>query len=99
MPINIRKAEVTPEVRSNPSLSLDDVQVMINSTLKRQANSSDELMRRLIEERDGKKLVDSNVHPSSYCTVNFAQTNPQPSDTSIGGITQSNPSAQSIKHF
>jgi hypothetical protein len=55
MPINIRKAEVTPEVRSNPSLSLDDVQVMINSTLKRQANSSDELMRRLIEEQDGEK--------------------------------------------
>jgi hypothetical protein len=31
--INICKSEVTPKVRSNPSLSLDDVQVMINSTL------------------------------------------------------------------
>jgi hypothetical protein len=34
--IVIRKAEVTPEVRSNPSLSLDNVQSMINSTLERQ---------------------------------------------------------------
>jgi hypothetical protein len=54
--INILKSEVTPEVWSNPLLSLDDVQVMINSTLERQAKSSNELMRRLIEERDGKNL-------------------------------------------
>jgi hypothetical protein len=51
---------------------------MINSVLERQAKSSDELVRRLIEELDGKKLVDSNVNPSSSssCAVNFAQTNP-----------------------
>jgi hypothetical protein len=49
-PIIIRKAMVTPEVRSNPSHSLDDVQSMINSALERQAKSTDELMRRLIEE-------------------------------------------------
>jgi hypothetical protein len=53
-PIIIRKAEVTPHVLSNPSLSLDDVQSMINSTLERQAKSSDELMHILIEEWDGK---------------------------------------------
>jgi hypothetical protein len=52
--INISKSEVTSEIWPNPSLSLDDVQVRINSTLERQAKSSNELMRRLIEERDGK---------------------------------------------
>jgi hypothetical protein len=55
-PIIIRKAEVTPEVWPNPSLSLNDVQSMINVALERQAKCSDELMRRLIEGRDGKKL-------------------------------------------
>jgi hypothetical protein len=54
--IVIRKAEVTPEVRSNPLLSLDNVQSMINSTLERQAKSIVELMCRLIEERDRKNL-------------------------------------------
>jgi hypothetical protein len=98
-PINIRKAEVKPEVRSNPSLSLDDVQVMINSALERQVKSNDELLRRLIEERDGNKLVDSNVHPSSSCTVNFAQTNPQPSGTLVSGTSQPNPLAQPMNHF
>jgi hypothetical protein len=50
MPIIIRKADVTLEVRPNPPLSLEDVQSMINFVLQRQAKSSDELMRRLIEE-------------------------------------------------
>jgi hypothetical protein len=86
--INIRKSEVTPEVWSNPSLSLNDVQVMINLALKRQVKSSNEMMHGLIEERDGKRLVDSNVHASSsYCAVNFAQTNPQPSGTSTSGTS------------
>jgi hypothetical protein len=53
----IRKVEVTPEVWSNPLLSLDDIQFMINSVLERQSKSSDELMCRLIEERGtGKNL-------------------------------------------
>jgi hypothetical protein len=64
-PINICKSEVTPEVRPNPSLSLDDVQIMINSALERQTKSGNEMMRRLIEERDGKKFVDHDVHASS----------------------------------
>jgi hypothetical protein len=98
--INIRKSEVTPEVWSNPSLSLNDVQVMINLALKRQVKSSNEMMHGLIEERDGKRLVDSNVHASSsYCTINFAQTNPQPSGTSTSGTSQPNPSAQPMNHF
>jgi hypothetical protein len=46
-----------PEVWPNPSSSLDDVQNMINSVLERQAKSTDELMRRLIEEWDGKNLT------------------------------------------
>jgi hypothetical protein len=78
--INFCMSEVTPKVRSNPSLSLDDVQVMINYALERQAKSSNEMMCRLIEERDGKEFVDPNVHvSSSSCGVNFAQTNHQSS--------------------
>jgi hypothetical protein len=49
-PIIICKVDVTPEVRPNPLLSLDDVQFMINPVLERQAKSSDELVHRLIEE-------------------------------------------------
>jgi hypothetical protein len=56
MMIVIHKAEVTTEVQPNPSLSLDNVQVLINSALEKQAKSSDELMRMLIEEWDGKNL-------------------------------------------
>jgi hypothetical protein len=100
MPMIIRKAEVTPEVRSNPSLTLDDVQILINSTLEKQTKSNDELMRRLIEERDRKKLVVSHVHPSSSsCAVNFAQPNPQSSGALMGGTSQPNPSAQPRNHF
>jgi hypothetical protein len=99
-PIIICMVEVTPEVRSNTSLSLDVVQFMINSTLERQMSSNHELLRRLIEKRDRKKLVDSNVNPfSSYCAVNFAQTNPQTSGISAGGATIPNLSAQLMNHF
>jgi hypothetical protein len=52
--IVFNKPEVVPEVRPNPSPSLNDVQVMINSALERQVKSTDELLRRLIEEQDGK---------------------------------------------
>jgi hypothetical protein len=48
--ITIRKAEVTPEVRPKPPLSLDDVQSIINSVLERQAKVTDELLCRLIEK-------------------------------------------------
>jgi hypothetical protein len=73
---------------------------MINSILERQAKRSNELMRRLIEERDGKKLVHSNVHACfSSCAINFAQTNPQPSGTSVGGTSQPSPLAQPMNHF
>jgi hypothetical protein len=44
------KPEVTPEVRPDLSPSHNDNQSMINSTLERQAKSTDELLRRLIEE-------------------------------------------------
>jgi hypothetical protein len=68
---------------------------MINSALERQVKISDELMHRLIEERGRKKLVDSNVNPSSSssCAIKFAQTNPQTSGTSAGNTTMPNPSA------
>jgi hypothetical protein len=48
------KPEVIPEVRPNPLASLNDVQNMINYALERQVKNTNELMRRLIEERDGK---------------------------------------------
>jgi hypothetical protein len=98
--IIIHKAEVTPEVRPNPSLSLNDIQSMINSALERQTKSSAELMSRLIEGWDGKKLVDSNVNPSSSsCAINFAQTNTQTSGTSAGGTTMPNSSTQLMNYF
>jgi hypothetical protein len=56
-------------------------------------------MRRLIEERDGKKHSDANVNPSSVCAANFAQTNTHTSGPSAGDTTMSNPSAQSMNHF
>jgi hypothetical protein len=46
-----------------------------------------------------KKLIDSNVNPSSSCAFNFAQTNPRPSGTSVGGTSQPNRSAQPMTHF
>jgi hypothetical protein len=52
--IIFNKLEVTPEVRPKPSPSRNDIQSTINSALERQAKSTDELLRRLIEERDGK---------------------------------------------
>jgi hypothetical protein len=72
---------------------------MINSALERQARSTDELMCRLIEERDGKRLSISSVNPSSSSAVNFIQTNPQKGGTSAGGATMPNPSAQPMNHF
>jgi hypothetical protein len=73
---------------------------MINSVLERQVKSSDKLLRRLIEEQDGKKLADPSVNPSFYsCDVNFGQTNPHTSGTSTGGATISNPSTQLMNHF
>jgi hypothetical protein len=78
MPNPFTKPEVIPKVWPNQSPSLSDVQNMINSTLERQAKSTDELLHRLIEERDGKKHSDANVNSSSTCTVNFAQTNAEP---------------------
>jgi hypothetical protein len=54
-PIVFNKPEVILEVRPDPSPSHNDIQSMINSALERQAKSTDELLRRLIEERDGEK--------------------------------------------
>jgi hypothetical protein len=63
--------EVIPEVRPDPSPSHNDIQVMINSALERQAKSMDELLRRLIEERDGKKLDVTSVNPFFYLCCYF----------------------------
>jgi hypothetical protein len=88
------------EVRPNPSPSLNDVQNMINSVLERQLKSTDELLRRLIEERNGKKLDTTGVSPSSStCAVNFAQTNPHTSGLLVGDTSMSNPFAQPMNHF
>jgi hypothetical protein len=73
---------------------------MINSALKRQAKGTDEQLRRLVEERDGKKQSDANINPSSSTSVvNFTQTNPHTSGPSVGSTTMSNPSAQLMNHF
>jgi hypothetical protein len=99
-PIFFHKPEVTPEVRPNPSPSLIDVQVMINSALEKQAKSTNELLRRLIEEQDGEKHSDANVNPSSFtCAISFTQTNPHTSGPSVGGTSMPNPSAQPVNHF
>jgi hypothetical protein len=96
MPIVFTK----PEVQSNPSPSLNDVQNMINSTLERQAKSTNELLRRLIEERHGKKLDTTSANPSSStCAVNFTQTNPHTSGPSVDGTSMPNPYAQLMNHF
>jgi hypothetical protein len=100
MPIIFNKPEVIPEVRSNPSLSHNDVQLMINSALERQPKSTDELLHRLIEERDEKKLDATSANPSSsICVVSFTQTNPHTSGPSTGDTSMPKPSAQPVNHF
>jgi hypothetical protein len=99
-PIIFHKAELIPEIRLDPSPSCNSTQSMINFALERQAKSNDELLCRLIEERDRKKLYNLNINPPSFSwTVNISQTNPQTSGTSAGGTTMLNPSAQPMNHF
>jgi hypothetical protein len=100
MTIIFHKSEIIPEVRPNPSSSRNDIQFMINYALERQAKSTDELLCRLIEERDEKKLDSTGINPSSSsCVVSFTQTNPHISGTLAGGTTMPNPSAQLVNHF
>jgi hypothetical protein len=99
-PIIFNKPEVIPEVWPNPSPSRNDIQVMINSTLERQAKSTNELLRRLIEEWDGKKLDATSANPSSSTSiVSFAQTNPHTSGPLVGSRLMPHPSAQPMNHF
>jgi hypothetical protein len=73
---------------------------MINFALERQAKGTDELLRRLVEEQDGKKLDTARVNPSSStCAVSFTQTNPHTSGASAGVTNMPNPSAQPVNHF
>jgi hypothetical protein len=73
---------------------------MINSTLEKQAKSTDELLRKLIKERDGNKLETITVNPSSStCTISFTQTNPHISGALAGGTSMPNPAAQLMNHF
>jgi hypothetical protein len=93
-PIVFNKSEAILEVQPNPSPSLNDVQVMINSALERQVKSTDELLCRLIEERNGKKLDVSSINPSSStCDVSFTQTNSHTSDPSADDTSMPNPAA------
>jgi hypothetical protein len=98
-PIIFNKLETTPEVRPEPSRSRNDVQSLINSALERQAKSTDELLRRLIVERNGKKHNDSIVNPSSTNVVGFPQINPHTSGPSAGGTLMPNPFGQPVNHF
>jgi recombination DNA repair RAD52 pathway protein len=91
-PIVFNKPEVKPEVQSNPSPSHNDNQSIINSALERQAKSSDELLCRLVEERDGKKLDTASVNiSSSTCTISFTQTNPHTSCASACNTSMPTP--------
>jgi hypothetical protein len=65
-----RQNQIIQFAKSSPSRN--DIQSMINSVLERQAKSADKLLRRLIEERDEKKLDATNVNShSSTCAVSF----------------------------
>jgi hypothetical protein len=66
--IIFNRPEVIPEMKPNPSLSHYDVQVMINSALERQVKSTNELLRRLIEEWNVTSLI-VTVAKSLYSTV------------------------------
>jgi hypothetical protein len=99
-PIVVNKPEVIPEIRPDPSSSHNYIQFMIDSTLERQAKSTDELLRRLIEEEDEKKLDATNVNPSSSTyVVSFTQTNPHTSGPLVGGTSMPSPSTQLMNHF
>jgi hypothetical protein len=98
--IVFNKHEVIPKVRPNPLPSLNDVQNMINYTLERQAKSTDELLCRLIEDWDKKKLDATSANPSfSTCAIRFTQTNSHTSGPSVGDTSVPNPSVQSMNHF
>jgi hypothetical protein len=59
-----------------------------------------ELLCRLTEEQDWKKLDATSVNPSSStCVVNFSQTNPHTSGTLAGDTSMPNPLAQLVNHF
>jgi hypothetical protein len=73
---------------------------MINSVLERQAKSTDKLLCRLVEERDGKKLDTTSINPSSStCAVSFTHTNPHTSGASASDTSMPNPSAQTMNDF
>jgi hypothetical protein len=99
-PFVFNKPEVIPQVRADPSPARNDIQSMIDSTLERQAKSTYELLRRLVEERGGKKLDATSVNPSSStCAVSFTQTSPHTSGPLVGGTSMPNPSAQRVNHL
>jgi hypothetical protein len=65
---------------------------MINSALERQAKSTNELLCRLMEERDKKKLETTSVNPSSSTyAVSFTQTNPHTSGALMGRHVNAKP--------
>jgi hypothetical protein len=94
-PIIFHRPKVIHEVRPDPSPSRNDIQSIINSALERQAKSTDDLLHRLIEEWDVKKLDNTSVNRSS----SFTQTNPHTSGPSVSGTSKPNPSAQPVNHF
>jgi hypothetical protein len=55
--IVFNKREVIPKVWLDPSPSCNYIEAIINYAIERQAKSTDELLRRLIEERNGKKWM------------------------------------------
>jgi hypothetical protein len=98
-PIIFNKPEVISEVRPDSTPSHNDIQFMINSALERQTKNTDDLLCRLIEEQNGKKLDATSVNPSFTCAVSFTQTNLDTSGPSAGGTSMFNPSTQLVNHF
>jgi hypothetical protein len=98
--IVFNKPEVIPKVWPDPSPSRNDIEAIVNYAIERQVKSTDELLRRLIEERNRKKLDATSVNPSSStCAVSFTQTNPHTSGASAVSNSMPNPSAQPVNHF
>jgi len=98
-PFVVYRSQVPPQVTA-PTHSLESIQSMIDTALDRQARASNELMRRLIEERDGKKVADNHANVSSPSgDFHVPQTENPPSVTSVGSAPQAHPQTQPTSHY
>ena len=98
-PFVVYTSQVNPQVTS-PAPSIESIQALIDATLGWLAKASDQLMRRLLEERDGKQDVDAHVSVSSSSGGSYvAPTNNPPSVTSAGSVPPLNTQTQPTGHY